>query len=536
MTAVHTDVATVDLQPLVAGLRRPECYPHPVRRVRVIETHISWVLLTGAWAYKVKKPVNLGFLDFSTPEARRHFCEEELRLNRRLAPQIYDAVVEIRGSPERPRIGGSGPLLEYAVKMREFAQDALADRMLTRRAFGPPHVDQLADAIARFHAVAAVAGEPLPCGTPEGLLAPALQNCEQILAGLTREADRNSLQSLRRWTEREHAARREEFRARRQQGCVRECHGDLHLGNIAVIDGHPIAFDCIEFSDTLRWIDVMSETGFLLMDLEDRERSDLAWRFLNRYLEATGDYAGLGVLRFYLVYRALVRAKVNVLRARQPHLTHKERHGFERLVREYLKLAERFTAPHAAALVITHGVSSAGKTTATQSLIELAEAVRVRSDVERKRLHGLAAFERSGTGLASGIYSRQATAATYNRLLDLAHGIVQAGYPAVVDATFLQRARRDAFRALASQMRVPFLILDFAAPEPILRERVARRLGSATDASEADLAVLERQLATREALAPEEAAVAIRINTREPVLPATWRMVIRRLRLRVDRT
>jgi len=307
--------AALTAPPLFAALLDPACYPHPVAGVRVLETHISWVLLTGEYAYKIKKPVGLGFLDFSSLELRRHYCEEELRLNRRLAPELYLDVVEIRGTPGAPRIGGEGPLLEYAVRMREFPQAALASRALASGAFGAAEVDALAALVARFHEGALRAPESERFGSPDVVLADALQNFEQLLPLVKSAPDDRALRELRLWTKREFAARGEALAARRKQGFVRECHGDLHLRNIVLLDGRPVPFDCIEFNAELRWIDVMSEVAFLAMDLEDRGRRDLAWRFLGRYLEATGDYAGLAVLPFYLVYRALVRAKVHLLRS-----------------------------------------------------------------------------------------------------------------------------------------------------------------------------------------------------------------------------
>jgi aminoglycoside phosphotransferase family enzyme/predicted kinase len=495
----------------------------------MLETHISWVLLTGDWVYKIKKPVNLGFLDFSTLDARRHFCAEEVRLNRRLAPRIYEAVVEIRGTPQNPRVEGRGAVLEYAVKMREFPQTALASSMLAHGELTSQHVDRMAETIAVFHARSARADKASLFGCPDAVRSVALQNFEQLLPCVTRAADRRTLQSLRAWTEHEFSTRENDFAARRREGSVRECHGDLHLRNIAVIDGQPVAFDCIEFSDELRWIDVMSEAAFLLMDLEDRGRRDLAWRFMNAYLEATGDYPGLAVLRFYLVYRALVRAKVHALRARQPHIEGAERVRLDGVVRDYLGLAARFAAPCASALFITHGLSGSGKTSATQSLLGLIGAIRVRSDIERKRLHGFAALGRSGSSLADGIYTPAATVATYDRLLLLARLILAAGFPAVVDAAFLKRSERDAFRALASILCVPFLIIACYAPEAVLRKRVAQRLGSAADASEADLPVLDRQLVSCETIAPEEAATAVTIDTTAPVTLETWQPILERL-------
>jgi aminoglycoside phosphotransferase family enzyme/predicted kinase len=514
---------------LAAALLRPECYPHPVRALRMLETHISWVFLTGDYAYKVKKPVELGFLDFSSLELRKHYCEEELRLNRRLAPELYLEVVEIRGTPDAPRLGGAGPLLDYAVKMREFPQEALAARLIERGAFGAPEVDALAERIARFHAQAPAAPAGARYGSAPCVIEPALANFRQALP-LAREArERDALLALERWTRREFALRRAAFEARQAQGRVRECHGDLHLGNIALIGGRPIPFDCIEFSEELRWIDVASEAAFLFMDLADRGHAGLAWRFLDRYLAASGDYGALEVLRFYLVYRALVRAKVHLLRSRQPDCPPATRLRLDRAFRQYLQLAERFSRPPAPALLITCGLSGSGKTTVTDCLIERIGAVRVRSDIERKRLFGLDALARSGSELGTGLYSAQASEATYGRLAQLAQSALGGGFTVVADAAFLARAQREPMRALASKNGVPFVILACEAPEAVLRERVAARTRRGDDASEASLAVLEHQIATREPLAPQEAARAITIETAQPLDRVAWRALLARL-------
>jgi aminoglycoside phosphotransferase family enzyme/predicted kinase len=495
--------------------------------VRVLETHISWVLLTGEYAYKIKKPVNLGFLDFSSLELRRHYCEEELRLNRRLAPELYLDLAAIRGTPGAPRIGGDGPVLEYAVRMREFPQASLASRALAGGTFGAAEVDALATRVAQFHAGAPRAQESF--GTPDAVLSAAIQNFEQMLPLARAAPDDRALRALRHWTEREFEARSGIFAARREQGFVRECHGDLHLGNIVLLEGRPVPFDCIEFNDRLRWIDVMSEAAFLAMDLEDRGRRDLAWRFLNRYLEATGDYAGLAVLPFYLVYRALVRAKVHLMRSRQSGLRRPERARLTRAFEDYLRLAGRLAAPERPALILAHGLSGCGKTTLTQPLVEAFGAIRVRSDLERKRAHGVAPLASSGSGVGSGLYTAVINAATYRRLGELAQEALRAGFPAVVDAAFLKRAERDAFRAIAERLDVPFTILDFHAPLEVLRARITGRLARADDASEADLAVLEHQLRAREPLTPAEMAVSCKVDATVPAAHEMWLPLIERL-------
>jgi aminoglycoside phosphotransferase family enzyme/adenylate kinase family enzyme len=517
--------------PLFAALQHPGCYPHPVAGVRVIETHISWVMLTGQYAYKIKKPVNLGFADFTTLGLRRHYCEEELRLNRRLAPELYLEVISVRGDARSPRIGGEGPVLDFAVKMREFPQEALASRALAAGTFGAAETDALAAVVAEFHAAAPRAPAGGRLGTPDAVLSPALQNFEQMLPLVGTAPDDGALRALRQWTEREHAARRGAVEARKSGGFVRECHGDLHLGNIALLEGRPVPFDCIEFNEALRWVDVMSEAAFLAMDLEDRGRRDLAWRFLNRYLEITGDYAGIEVLRLYLAYRALVRAKIHLMRSRQARLRRPEKLRLVQAFHGYLQLAGRYSAPRKAALIIAHGLSGSGKTSATQLLIEELGAVRLRSDIERKRLHGIAPLATSGSAPGDGIYSAAATAVTYRRLGQLAQSALGCGFPVVVDAAFLRRAEREAFRSIAEKAGVPFRILDFHVPLDVLRHRVEARRVRGDDASEAGLAVLERQIATREPLTPAETASALIVDSERLAERNPWQALRQRLEL-----
>ena len=497
---------------LVERLREPGRYPHPADGVDLIETHISWVLLAGDYAYKIKKPVDLGFLDFTALAARQRFCEAELRLNRRTAPALYLEVVPIGGTPDDPRLGAT-PAIEYAVKMRRFDQAALLDRLAKRGALTPAHVDALATAVADFHARAQRPPHAAAWGAPERVVAFAEQNFDQIDPLVTAPVDLEHLDALRTWTGHEFTARRDVFLERRRGGFVRECHGDLHLGNIALIDGAPVAFDCIEFNDDLRWIDVMSEVAFLAMDLLDHRLDALAWRCLDRYLELSGDYDGLAVLRFYLVYRAMVRAKIACLRAQQPGL---DAAGQARLAveyRGYFELARRLAEPARPAVVLMHGVSGSGKTTVAQSLLERLGAARVRSDVERKRLHGLAAGSRTHAALDAGMYGAEATRRTYERLATVTRTIVDAGLPAIVDAASLRRGNRDLFRDLARALGVPFVIATCDAAEAVLRSRVAARERAGTDASEATAAVLERQLATREPLAADERDDAIVFDT-----------------------
>jgi hypothetical protein len=490
------------VDPLIDTLRDPACYPHPVDRVEVVETHISWVLLAGEYAYKVKKPVRLPFLDFSSLAARRRYCEEELRLNRRTAPELYLEVMPVVRTARGAAFGGGGAAIEYAVRMRRFAADALAEQMARSGALDAPKIDAIAAVVARFHAAAPRADPADDFGTPEQVAAPALGNFDQIAALRADAGAQAGLARLRAWTQTECARLAVLFAARRAGGCVRECHGDLHLGNIAFIGARAVPFDCIEFDPALRWIDIASETAFLVMDLRAHGLAGAGWRLLNAWLEATGDYACVAVLRFYLVYRAMVRAKIACLR------------GAPQDLHAYLALAESLAAERRPALVLMHGPSGSGKTTLSQTLLERLGAVRLRSDVERKRLHGIEdPSARSRAGLNAGIYSAVASARTYERLAELARSILQAGYPVIVDAAFLRRDERDRFRRLAQAFGADFQIASCGADRETLLRRLAERQARARDASEADAAVLAQQLQSADALAADEAGHALQIDT-----------------------
>lgn len=489
---------------LIDKLQNSALYDHPVRHFQVIETHISWLLLTGPYAYKIKKPVNLGFLDFSTLEKRRHYCHEELRLNQRLAPELYLTVIPITGSASHPAFAGEGPVIEYAVKMREFAQSAQLDRVLERGELRSEHIVRLAEAVARFHTRAAFAGADTPYGDAEAVWQPAGQNFDQIRPYLDSGQDRTLLDSLQVWSSQTHARLGMDWPERKHGGFIRECHGDMHLGNMALVDDKILIFDCLEFNARLRWIDVMSEVAFVTMDLHDHGRPGLAHRFLNDYLQHSGDYRGLRVLNFYQVYRALVRAKVACLRLGQPGLSGEEQEAIHGHCRQYLHLAKRFTRAAPTPLIIMHGLSGSGKTTISSTLLESSGAVRIRSDVERKRLFGLSPEAQSGSGVAADLYSADAGRRTYERLAEIARAVIAAGFPVIVDAAFLKRRQRESFQDLADELRVPFVIVHCDAPEALLRQRITNRQERGRDPSEATLAVLEHQLSTQEPLRPDE--------------------------------
>lgn len=497
------------LPQLILALQNPALYSHAVTAFQVIETHISWVLLTGEYVYKIKKPVNLGFLDFSTLEQRRHYCQRELLLNRRLAPQLYLDVIAISGTSAQPILDGGGTVIEYAVKMRQFPQEAILERLLLRRELHAEHIDQLADTIAAFHHAIEAAGSDSHCGTPEAILEPVEENFRQIEPLLSGDDDRAALQRLKEWSLMRFQALRPVFEQRRGDGFVRNCHGDIHLGNIALIGGTTVIFDCIEFNDNFRWIDTMSEIAFTTMDLISRGETELSARLLDRYLQRSGDYAGLVLLRFYQVYRALVRAKVAVIRASQCEASSDGHAAATAQFRHYMETAAAFTQGRPPRIFIAHGVSGSGKTSLTQPLLERFGMVRLRSDIERKRLFGLVATARGSQEL----YSSDASQLTYDHLLRLTRAVFLSGFDVIVDATFLKRQQRRRFRALANELGAPFIILHFYADVSLLRHWLEARAKAGRDASDATVEIMERQLASEEPLEEGEADRLITIDT-----------------------
>ncbi|MEZ6131894.1 MAG: AAA family ATPase [Planctomycetaceae bacterium] len=494
--------------PLIQSLLNPARYSHPCTHVELVETHISWVLLTGLRAYKIKKPVDLGFADFTTLKRRRHFCEEELRLNRRLAPDLYLDVVPITGTPQQPQFAGPEPVIEYAVMMRQFDQSRLLSNLslaeLPARMF-----DDLADQCASLHLGAACCERTADWGTADLVMKSVRDNFE-VLRNVD-ALDGALVQTLTDQVACDMEQLGPVLEDRRRNGMIRECHGDLHLGNMFLHGDRIIGFDGIEFNEELRWIDIVNDIAFTVMDLDDRQAAGLANRFLNRWLERTGDYAGLNVLRFYCAYRAAVRAKVDAIRMQQTDVSLADQRHLANDCHGYLELAVRYGQQSHPWLAITMGLSGSGKTTVTQRLIESTNVIRLRSDVERKRLYGLSMEASSDAEQKSQMYSDDASAATYQRLAKLAEDILNAGFPVVIDATFLRRAERTRFRELAQRRNVPFRILQCEADLETLRNRIRERQAQ-NDASEADESVLDSQVSKQEPPTAQEEGFVLKAD------------------------
>lgn len=495
---------------LLQALQNPELYHHPVDGFQVIETHISQVILTGQYAYKLKKPMDFGFLNFSTLERRKHFCEEELRLNRRLAEPLYLEVLPVTGTPEQPVIGGKGEPFEYLLKMRQFRQDQLFDHLQETGALKPELLTSLAQQVAGFHNSLKPIPDEKPMGTPEAVYEGMQENFEQIRPMITDSALLSQLDNLQAWTETTFECHRDLIAKRRAEGFVRECHGDLHLANITVYDGNVTVFDCIEFSEPFRWIDVINDLAFLLMDLESRKEPALANRVLNTYLEYRGDFEALPLLPLYKAYRALVRAKIALFTLGNPSLDAQEKEALMQRYREYAQLAESYSNIPNRYMLATVGLSASGKTCVSGAMSEELGLIRLRSDIERKRLHGLAPQDDSQSSIGADLYSPEANEQTYQRLAQLAGDLLAAGLPVMADAACLKEKERALLAAAAESQGVPFALIHCEAPEHLRKEWVRKRKG---DASEATEELLEAQKDWFEPLTKEETTYTAHLQT-----------------------
>lgn len=495
---------------MIEALSEPGAYPPPVDNVEYVETHISWVFLAGDYAYKFKKPLDLGFLDFTTRKRRLRFCREELRLNGRLAPEIYLDVVGAQPTRDGWRVGELTADAEPAVRMWRFPAEARLDRVLEAGRLDAEVLENFAGELAHFQRSLPPARPGDGFGDAATVTRPALENFQALPVEPLDGPGRQRLDELRQWTQARAAVLAERFTARLASGFIREGHGDLHLGNLVMLDGRVAAFDGIEFDPALRWIDLQSEVAFLLMDLESRGHGALGWRFYNAWLAALGDYDGIGLLNWYLVYRHMVRAKIDGIRLSQGELASSEATRLAARQAAHIELATRHARPPTPSLVVMHGLSGAGKSHLARRLAPRLPAAWARSDLERKRLHGLDPGSAASAAVGDGLYSAGATERTYARLAEIARGALRSGVSMVVDAAFLESRRREQFIDLALECGGHPVVVACEAPAELLRKRVAARRN---DPSDADIAVLESQLARPIEIGPREAPYRVAVDT-----------------------
>lgn len=481
----------------LVGLLQPAAYPHPAAAVQLLETPLSWVLIAGEFAYKVKRPVRLAFVDQSALDQRRRLCAEELRLNRRYAPELYVAVAPIVATAgaaaiaSTAAIDGSGPPIEYAVVMRAFEPAAALDRLVAAEQASPAELAAFGSWLAEVQATLPVLAGAAAQEAVRRTAAAAARNAQECAAAGAAfgTAERIAVLAARLAGEWRQLESRLALRA--ADGRVRECHADLHLSNIVRLRGRLMPFDCLEFDPALRWIDVAEDIAFLYIDLVAYGAPALAAGFLNAWLQASGDYDACRLLRACGCDRALVRAKVMALRGDAPSLRGRHVH--------YLEVGADALRSPAPRCVMMCGPPGAGKSWLAAQLASALPALVVRSDLERRR-HG-ARYDAAGK------------AAVYARMADCVAAALEGGFDVIADANHGQRAERAGIAALCLARNVPLTVVQCAAPLAVLRERIAARQAAARDPSAADGAVLQLQLASRVPIAPDEGLDVIDADT-----------------------
>lgn len=470
----------------VDALRDPAAYPEAERpsQVEMRETHISWLFFTDAHVYKVKKPVDFGFLDFSTLEERHTFCQEEVRLNRRISPDVYLGVVEIRRLDGHHRIvtepsGGSsaeaagrrpGELVDYAVKMRRLPEDRWLERLLERGEADEELARRIARRIADFHADA----RTTEIGAIDTVRFNTRENFAQTRGYVGTTLDAATHDVVRAYTRGFLDARRELFARRSEEGRVRDGHGDLHAGQVCVENGIDF-IDCIEFNRRFRFGDVAADLAFLAMDLDHWGRHDLCRALVDEYVEATGDEELREVLAFYQCYRAYTRGKVASLRLDDPDLDDEGRAEAVETARSYFELARRYAAVEGPLLVLTCGLMGTGKTSLAGSLEPRLGATVVSSDSVRKELADMEADERAFEEWGAGIYSEEFTRRTYDELHRRAAERLERDEVVILDASYRDRFRRDAARRVARELGGRLVLVETIAPDRIVEQRLVTR-------------------------------------------------------------
>jgi uncharacterized protein len=495
------------VHPITCDQLLAAAFPHAALKVRICETHLSFVVLTGNIAYKVKKALKLDFIDASSLQRRRELSEEELRINRRFAAEIYLEVVPIVVIEGRLVFEAVGAPVEYAVKMRQFDEHEEMQALLRMNALTATDLARFGERIASIHATSDVLRKPNGRGT-HAFVRKVQENLASISARAAILEAESQVSDLTRWSETTLQYRIDELLAREQNGFIRECHGDLHTGNIVRWNAELTAFDAIEFDVELRFTDVLNDAAFLWMDLLAKNHSDVAFSFLNRYLECTGDYAGLSLLCFYSVYRALVRAKVELISFEQR--PNESTHADD--ARAFLCCAEALSKKRQSLLIVMHGASGSGKSWLSGQLVPALPAVRIRSDLERKRLAGIEPADLF-VKAPQEIYSLEFNERTYAHLLECARRCLRGGLNVIVDAAFLKTHERLAFASMAREEDARFSILSCEADPQTLRSRIMQRNLARNDPSDADEHVMLHQLQTMDTFAPEEAPHILRVDT-----------------------
>jgi hypothetical protein len=452
--------------------------------VQLIQTHVSYVLLAGDYAYKIKKPVNFGFLNFSTLSRRRYYCRQEVILNSRLCADTYLGVVPVRCKDGHFVVGGPGETAEYAVKMRRLPADRMMDRLLARGELTESMLSRVAARLAVFHAAAGTGPRIAEYGN-WAIRYAWDENIRQWAPNVGQTVTAQQDRVLRAYGEAFFARRADVLRRRVHGLRIRECHSDLRSDAVCISDGICI-FDCVEFNRRIRLVDVARDVGFLAMDLDYRRRPDFAQTFVRQYIDASGDAEMAAVIDFYRCYNACVRGKVEGFLLGQPEVSAARKRRARAAARRYFALACRYAESLAPAmLVITCGLPATGKSTLAHAVSRAAGFGMLSSDVVRKELAGLHPHEHAYIPFEAGIYSPEFTDRTYAALLAQARERLLSGRSVILDAAFVRRSHRRLARRLARETGAQFVCIHLEAGDETIRRRLARRLRSGADPSDA---------------------------------------------------
>jgi uncharacterized protein len=499
------------LPALIRQMLSPEFYPHPVTQpIELMQTHASYVLLTGDFVYKLKKPVNFGFLDYSTVEQRQHFCQEEIRLNQRGAKELYLEVLSIARQNRNYAFGNAGEVVDYAVKMVQFPQSALLSNMFEAGTISDPEMEDMGRVVAEFHANAQTSEYISSFGTASRIRESIEDNYNQTTKYIDRAQTQAQYTETKAYTDRFLCEHLELFTERITGGFIRECHGDLHLRNICRWHDKTLLFDCIEFNEPFRFVDTMYDVAFAVMDLEARGRKDLANRFLNTYVEQSGDWAGLQVLPLYLSRQAYVRAKVTSFLLDDLGIADLDKEVAAQTAGAYYHQAWAYTQPRQGKFILLAGLSGSGKSTLGKHIAQKIGGVQLRSDAVRKHLGGIALLAKGDASL----YTPEMTARTYDRVLELGFKLAAQGFTVILDAKYDRVSLRAAVIDLAQDRHIPLQILHCTAPEDVLRTRLQQRTGDIADAT---VDLLASQQADWEDFTPAERGYLVTVDTTQDI-------------------
>lgn len=489
---------------LIKALQNKDIFNHSVTDFKVIQTHLSWVILTGQFAYKIKKPLNLGFQDFTTLEKRKHYCEMEVQLNKRLADDIYLEVLPISGTIEQPNFSPDGPVIEYAIKMKEFSQANMLDQLAKEQKLSTTMIQQLAKQLAAFHQEADVADPQMPYGTYQDVMDPILDNFTALKQMPFMKDFTETLNRLENWAKDKGTQLKNIISQRHKAGRTKACHGDVHLGNMVLIDNKPVIFDCIEFNDNFRFTDVMNDVGFFYMDLYHKNLEHYAQIFINHYLEQSGDYEGALLNHFYACYRAMVRAKVTGFMMTQTDENSPEYQERFQELEGFIKLADFLTQNHSPSVTITFGLSASGKSVYTQERMQEHNTIRLRSDIIRKQLFDIPIYQRTPESKLQTVYAQATTEKVYQTMVNFCEKYLDAGFQVLIDAACLQKWQRQLFQQCAEKHAAPYKILSFEVDINTLKSRLKKRSERAQEVSDATVEVLDIQSQSKENLTQEE--------------------------------